>query len=107
MALKIRVGGTFTDPTLPKWRDDPNLSDGSLVLLEPGRDGETTGGDAPATIPNLAWKEAAALTGAAQGDLDATLSVVGAFTGTVGKVERTAKGGIHGIASQANGAAST
>lgn len=68
---KIVIPTTFTNSSLPVLRDDPILSPGSLVLVEPGHpvstySGSLANGD---LLDNIAWKEAAKLTGGTQTSL--------------------------------------
>lgn len=104
MGQKIVLSGvSFTDTSLPIVRDDPMLSAGSLFLFDPGHSlGAFSGLPAlAATVPNIAWQKAAALLGSGTAaSLAATVSLNATVAGQM-VVERTAKGGIHGIISQA------
>lgn len=105
--LKLVVPTTFTDATLPILRDDPVLTAGSLILLDPAHPARPLAAGVPASgglIPNLAWVEAAATIGGnpAQATLDHPfLWSATANNGVKGKLERSTKGGLHGIVSQA------
>jgi len=102
--LKLVLPSAFTDTTMPILRDDPVLTAGSLMLIEANHPARPMGAGVAngLAVPNIAHKEASALLGGnyTVGQLDNTLTV-GTLTGTKGKIERTGKGGIHGIASQA------
>lgn len=108
--LKIVLPTTFTDSTLPVLRDDPLLVSGSLVLLEPAHSArafpaipvQPTGVETVATVPNIAWREAAATIGGSpsQSSLDCFLHLNAGFTAPRGKIERSTLGGLHGIVSQ-------
>jgi hypothetical protein len=104
--LKLVIPTTFTDNTLPILRDDPMLNVGSLIMLEPNHPARPLAAGVPANngpIPNIAHKELNALLGGTYsvGDLDPKLVYPGSFSGTKAKLERSGKGGIHGIVSQA------
>jgi len=99
------------DPTLP-WADDDDslLVPGSLVLYEPAHSANPVVGvpASGASIPNIAWKRAAALLGS--GDVNSlALSRSNPFAVASGAdvanqmlTERTTLGGIHVIVSQTN-----
>lgn len=75
--------------------DDPRLDNGSLLLLEPARDGLVA---LPASLKNYAADQFQALSGAR---VDSVV-VTDALTGVAGcKAEITAKGGLHGIVTTA------
>lgn len=98
----VLSGFTFSDMSLPVIRDDAILNAGSLFLFDPSHSqGGFTGVPATGdTVPNVAWKEAAALIGAGT---EASLKARVTSSGNVAnefKLERTAKGGLHGIISQ-------
>lgn len=105
---KTVIPVTFTDTTLPMLRADPILTPGSLVLIDPSHPAGAWVSGVPANgyaVPNIAAVEAATIVGAAIPALPLTLS--GAINNnTKGKVERTARGGLHGIVSQASALAS-
>lgn len=103
--LKLTIPTSFTDATLPILRDDPVLFAGSLALIEPAHAAAPLAGMPAdgAFVPNIAHKEAAAALGVADDGLAAIFSMGAAFTGARGKMERTGKGGLHGIVSQAPG----
>lgn len=90
--------------TLPRLIEtDAIESSGSLLLIEPGHpaarvDGVPIDGQ---VIPNLVEKQSLALLGTT--DVSAVRPVMkrpSAFTGSVGLLERTSKGGLHGIMPQ-------
>jgi len=104
--LKMVLPTSFTDTSLSVLHDDAILSSGSLMLVDaihsanPWASGVPTNGFA---IPNIAWKEAAALLGSGtQSSLAGQLIVSGSINNnTKGKMERSGKGGLHVIVSQA------
>lgn len=103
--LKLVIPTTFTDNTLPILRDDPVLNAGSLMMLEPNHPARPLAAGMPANnglIPNIAHKELNAILGGTYnvGDLDPKLVYTAGLSGTKGKLERSGKGGIHGIVSQ-------
>lgn len=110
--LKIVIPVSFTDDTLEVLKDDPILTNGSLVLIDPTSLADPLPSGVPlngATIPNIAKKEAAELLGLTQSDatLLSTYNVgAGWVEGTTGKQERTSTGGIHVIPSRTSGGAS-
>lgn len=104
MGQKLSISDvTFTDTTLPILRDDLMLSSGSLFLWDPGHSlgtftGIPIGG---ASMPNVAWKECASVLGSGtQSSLSATVAVNSGTAANQFFLERTPKGGIHGIVSQ-------
>jgi hypothetical protein len=105
--LKLVLPTAFTDTSLPVLRDDPVLTAGSLLLIEPAHPARPMAAGIPAhgsAVPNIAHAEAAALIGGspALGTLDNSLKYAAAWHNTSkGKLERSAKGGIHGIVSKA------
>lgn len=108
MPQKIVISDvTITDTSIPKLRDDPLLADGSLFLFDPGHTFGSIGAGVPGggtPLPNVAWKEAAAVLGAGtQASLAGTVVRVDADAAGLWKIERTTKGGIHGISTQAGG----
>jgi hypothetical protein len=109
--VKIVLPGSFTDTTLPVMRDDSILTPGSLFLWDAAHSAEPSSGfllpqdpvAGGAVIYNAAWKEAAAALGSGTASTLAgslSLAALSAAGTTKGKVERSAKGGIHGIVSQ-------
>ncbi|RKE50308.1 hypothetical protein [Sphingomonas sp. PP-CC-1A-547] len=104
--LKIVVPTTFTDTTLPILRDDAILTPGSIVLIDFAHSANPLAAGVPATgssIPNIAWKEAAAAYGSGT-QADWAMAYADSLVkgpGQDGFTERTAKGGIHVVASQA------
>ena len=73
-----------------KLTTDPRINNGSIVLLEPARDG-TVG--IPSTIANYAVDEFKAITGIEV----PSIAVKNTLASVGGVAERTAKGGLHGI----------
>lgn len=106
MTLIIRTQRPFTDTTKRVARYDPILAPGSLLMIEPGKPGMSWNAGIPADgalVPNVALIEAKGLiAGATDADVSPTFYYPAGFTGSVGKIERTTKGGVHGIPSQAN-----
>lgn len=101
----VLAGVNFNDSSLPIIRDDPMLSAGSLFLFDPSHSAGAFDGlpAAGGLVPNVAWKEAAALMGGGSvGSLSGFVVTQNAETSAAFKVERTSKGGIHGIPSQVN-----
>lgn len=93
--LKV-PGAVFTTPIPPI---DEILHAGSLVLIDPTHPHEQWAAGIPTAVPNIASAEVAAL-----GLTPTAAGVQNTFaTATAGKAERTAKGGLHGIASQTAG----
>lgn len=115
-SLQYKIPAIFTDATLPKLRMDPILFAGSLVLVDFNHPANPGGYIAAASgVPangasvfNIANVEAAAvLGGGTAATLAGSLALGGAINNNVkGKIERTGKGGLHGIVSQANALAS-
>ena len=103
-SLKLTVPLEFTDADLPILTSDPMLRAGSLALIEPANPINPWPAGVPAAgyqVPNLAAKQTRALIGVAG---DATF-INGGFTDPAsGKLERTGKGGLHGLISQAKDA---
>lgn len=109
--LKAVVPSVVADPLgrFPTLRDDARLSAGSLTLLDFAHSANPYTGGVPAAgasldVPNIAWKEAAALLGTSSPDKS---SIPGRITvganmrnGVKGNVEMTSKGGLHVILSQ-------
>lgn len=102
------VAVTLTDTTIQVVRDDSILTNGSLLLLDTGQSSRPLLGTSgiPATaavLPNVADSLARALI--PSGELGATLVLGSALSGagsSKGKTERTAKGGLHTILTQAS-----
>lgn len=97
-------GAQFTDPRLPKLRAYPGLTDGSLALLDASLIPTFDMSSVSIAIPNLAVSEASRLTGKDSSLLNFIYSNNLTLTGSTpeAKLERTPKGGIHGILSQVN-----
>lgn len=114
MGQKIVLPESFTDTTLPVLRDDPLLAAGSLFLFDPSHSlggivgvPGVVGTSAPNVLPNVAWKQATAVLGAGT-----QTSLAGSVTtrnvdDSIWKVERSGKGGIHGIITQSGAQVST
>lgn len=104
--LKLVIPTSFTDLTLPVLRDDPLLTAGSIALIEPAHPASPFAG-VPVNgsiIPNIAHAEAAATLGVTDANFGAVFAALGGIaSGTKGKIERTPKGGLHIIVSQAPG----
>lgn len=107
----IQLTSTFTDTTLPKDRIDPVLPDaGALYLWDAAHPAGPQPAGVPAqssAMPNIAWQQAAAMIGSGDAttlSMKALLTTgAGAYgTGGLSLLERTAKGGIHSITSQAS-----
>src|SRR5690242_14691241 len=118
--LKIVLPGDFTDTSLPVLYDDAVLSPGALVLYDLNHSLNPTSGAINATsgtptngavVSNLAWKTASTIIGSGtQSSLSGAVGVTGNFVAGVGsptgKAERSTKGGLHVVASQAASLAS-
>lgn len=98
--LILKFSGKYRDANLPIYKRDPILSDkaGSLLLVDVSA--------IPSGVPlsgsllrNIAADQAKA--SGIVGDTSATFAIRGDMTGANGRVERSAKGGIHVISSQA------
>lgn len=92
----VLTGVTLTDPDAPRLAVvDPIESSGSLLLIEPGHPHEPWDAGVPAdesAIPNILSDTLSI--GTAKFDTN------GALTSTKGLLERSTKGGLHGIVSQ-------
>lgn len=104
MGLKIKLPEPFTDTTLPVLREDSLMNDGSLLLIDFGREATAPRSSVPAhnaNLGNLAWQTAAAVIGSGdEASLSAKFENTLIGVPAMGLVERTAKYGIHVIASQ-------
>lgn len=101
--LRFRIPTNFTDTSIPVLPADPLLpSAGALFLTDLTHLGEPWSSGVPANssrVPNIAWKQAAAMLGSGTKEsLAGEIYNVG-LTGTKGLVERTPKGGLHAIVS--------
>jgi hypothetical protein len=108
MTYKLTLPGTFSDTTLPYFKIDPVLPDdgGALFLIDPQHPVSPWAAGVPAdstSIPNIASAQAADTLGGPGGtQYPFTFRIGGAINnGTNGIVERSTKGGLHGIVSQA------
>lgn len=102
MAKLITLDGlSFTKPGLPIAYNEPLLSAGSLMLLDPTHPMDPWGAGVPtdgAVLPNIAAGSLALLKPAStETQLNAEVNNVFSQTG---QFERTAKGGLHGIIKQ-------
>lgn len=103
MARRIEVAGTFLGP---KVRADDLLTEGSLLLVDPAHLAVQWPAGVPAdlaTVENIAWREAQSTLN--NGQTQASVRPVfkktaTAFAAPLGLVERTTKGGLHGIPTQ-------
>lgn len=101
----VLTGSKLTDLTAPKLaKIDPLEASGSLLLVEPahpltGTLGALANG---LTVPNLFAANAAALTSGSAANMHAALAVSSGLSGKM-LLERTGKGGIHGIVTQVDG----
>jgi hypothetical protein len=110
MTLQIIVPGlTVTDPSSPVLRADPILpATRALVLADVTHPSKARDAGIPATIPNHAAAQAAALIGATEASV-ASAGLTNPYTGQTpaqGKLERTLKGGLYLLQSQVNDTAS-
>jgi len=93
----------FSDTNLAIIRDDQILSNGSLLLMDFGHSLGGVTGVPSTTVPNVAWKEAAAILGSGTSTtLAVTATQDGATVATKALTERTLKGGVHTILSLIN-----
>lgn len=100
---KLALDLDFTDTSLPILTDpDPRLSAGSLVLVDPTNPMQPWASGVPASagkVPNLAWTYLRDLLGS--GDADSlAVQFQNALASPHGAMERTAKGGLHGMVKQ-------
>lgn len=105
MGLQLTIpGANFA--ALPVLRNDPVLSPGSLFMLDPTHGAGAWPAGVPANaalMPNIALKEALALIpGKTAAQLSGPVVNNGSLAGTKGKMERSGKGGMHGIVSPTN-----
>lgn len=100
----------FTDTSLPLIHPDALLSSGSLFLFDPSHSlGGFSGVPASGvTVPNIAWQEASNILGSGTAaTLAGLVASVGMATPAEFVVERTLKGGVHGIITQAGAQATS
>lgn len=98
----------FTDQTMKVIYPDARMAKGSLMLFSPGHSqGGFAGVPASAAkVPNVSWETAKAILGAGTADsLSGSVLTTGNTAG-VFLVERTLKGGVHGISTQSGGQSS-
>lgn len=102
--LKFVLGTTFTDETLQKLRPDSLINDGSLFLIDFGREETAPRNSVPAhnsALVNLAWETAAETIGSGnESTLSATFENTLVGVPSMGLVERSGKYGVHIISSQ-------
>lgn len=106
MALIVTVPDVdFTASGVAPILVDPMLVEGSLYLIDPMYPGKEWASGVPANntlMTNIAAQAAAAVTGESEANLQITFRNEGGLTGTNGRLERSAKGGLHGIITLAN-----
>jgi hypothetical protein len=102
--MKIVLPLAFSDTSLPTLRDDILLTDGSLLLVDPAHPANPWPTGTPsnaATLPNIAWKEAAAVIGSgSEEDMEVLFERNAAISGANGLVERSTRGGLHVVISE-------
>jgi len=104
--LKLVIPYAVSDKTIPILRDDLILAPGSLMLLDTSNGSQSQPAVIPAglstgLLPNIAWKECAAVLGT--GDAASlAFSAYNNLSGTNGKFEITSKKGLHSLISQVN-----
>lgn len=101
--LKITIPASVTDTSLPLRKDDPILSAGSLLLLQPSHDVTPWVSGIPSDgyeAPNLAELQARQLI--TTGSLKPVFDFQGSLSGSDGLYERTLKGGFHTIITQSS-----
>lgn len=102
---KLTLPTTFTNDALPVFRDDPILPvQGAMMLIDPTHGANPWSSGIPingSLIPNLASSQLSTLLGSSVStDVQSKAVIPSTFTGASGKLERTDKGGLHGIVSQ-------
>lgn len=106
MSLRYQIPGTSTNANLPILGfNEQEIVPGSLLYLEPARDGLSTTPAAGDTFANFARGSLAALTGEDMSACDATMSDVG--SGAASRLERTSKNALHGFFDQTVASAGT
>ncbi|MBK1884107.1 hypothetical protein JIN85_16930 [Luteolibacter pohnpeiensis] len=105
-AMSLTCPGAQFPSTFPKAYPDGMMSDGSLLLIDPEKsalDGVPSDGT---WLQNIAWQTASNILGGGDEDsLSPLWKTNGQMAGQSSAkhlIERTTKGGIHGIVSQAN-----
>lgn len=96
--VKLTLPTTFSDSNLPVLADDPMISLGTLLLIDPAHSSAPLPGlPIPGSrIPNLATPQARAILGTGA-EVRPAWQVGSTFDmGSDGFIERTAKGGLHG-----------
>jgi hypothetical protein len=107
--LSMEIPTVFTNPDLPYFRDDPVLPrQGAMMLIDPMHPAGAWAAGVPADqalLPNLAGTQLSALlTAPVAADLQPKMFKPAAFTGAAGLLERTTKGGLHGISPKSGAA---
>lgn len=105
MGKKLVLDISLTDTSAPTLiSTDLIESAGSLLLIDPSHPSQQWPTGVPsdgATLPNVLWRKASALIpDATQATLSPVVSFNAGFDATKAKIERTGKGGLHGIVSQ-------
>lgn len=105
MGKKLVLDISITDSSAPTLiSTDLIESAGSLLLIDPSHPSNQWAAGVPsdgAMVPNLLWRKASSLIpDATQTTLSPTVLFNSAFDSTKAKIERTGKGGLHGIVSQ-------
>lgn len=95
--LYLTIPTSFTDTTLPVYKNDPMEAAGTLMLIDPTHPMLSWSAGVPAAnsyVPNVFRDKAATLLGTTAGATDHRFS-----GSSLALTERTAKGGLHGIMS--------
>ncbi|MBN8917728.1 MAG: hypothetical protein J0I31_19195 [Rhizobiales bacterium] len=105
MTYALFTDGIASDTTLDLLYSDPGMGPGTLILVDPAHsESGLTAGVVPTsgTVRNLARDQAATIVGggAVAADMDMALTYLRSAGDASFRVERTLKGGIHGISSQ-------
>lgn len=110
--LLVSLPGAVTDTSLAQLPLDPLPVAGTILLIDPSNPARATPSTVAAgstvALPNLASRQALAMgIGTVQSDVDPVLTIGASLSGSVGKMERTSRGGLHGIISATLGDGST
>ncbi|MDI3259704.1 MAG: hypothetical protein QJR02_08410 [Sinobacteraceae bacterium] len=103
--LKIKLPVAFTDTSLPILYDDALMSAGTLMLADPMHSAAPWAAGVPAAnapLPNIAWSAAAALIGSGDQTSLGPIFLLDNVASNEAKLERSSKGGLHVIWTQAN-----